>query len=132
MSHRKENSTNFINQSHLQKKSRLSELMLVLGKRWTTEILISIGEGNSRFSSIRFSLEHISDQTLASRLKVLERYQLVSKTRCTECVQIEYHLTRLGSRLLKIMRELKLFADDLLCVDRREGSAAEKVIMTGL
>ena len=79
MSVRKETSTNFHNQSFLEEKCALNELLYLLSKRWMTEVLFAIEEGNSRFSGMKESLEHISDHILAHRLKVLEQHGFIHK-----------------------------------------------------
>lgn len=68
---RKLSSTNYYNQAYLEDKCTLNELLYVLSKRWLTDVLFSIEEGNTRFSSIKEDLKHISDNILADRLKYL-------------------------------------------------------------
>ena len=56
MQERKTTSSNYINQSFLENKCALNELIYLLSKRWMTEVLFSIEDGNNRFSSIREDL----------------------------------------------------------------------------
>jgi len=112
MSERKLSSTNFYNQSFLEEKCALNELLYLLSKRWMTEVLFSIEEGNSLFNNLREDLEHISDHILADRLKHLEQHELVNKS----CIpgnppRTEYTLTSKGEELSEILGGLCDFAE---------------------
>ena len=112
MSERKLSSTNFYNQSFLEEKCALNELLYLLSKRWMTEVLFSIEEGNSRFNSLKEDLEHISDHILADRLRSLEQHELVHKN----CIpgnppRTEYPLTAKGEELSEILGGLCDFAE---------------------
>lgn len=112
MSERKLSSTNFYNQSFLEEKCALNELLYLLSKRWMTEVLFSIEEGNSRFNTLREDLEHISDHILADRLRNLEQHELVHKS----CIpgnppRTEYTLTGKGEELSEILGGLCDFAE---------------------
>lgn len=112
MAERKTSSTNYLNQSFLETKCALNELIYLLSKRWITEVLFSIEEGNNRFSSIKEDLEHISDHILADRLKLLEEYKLISKTHVAEVPpRIEYALTKTGEDLSGILDQLCKFGE---------------------
>lgn len=108
MKERKTNSTNYLNQSFLENKCPLNELIFFLSKRWTTDILFCIEEGNNRFSGIKEELKHISDHILSDRLKLLEKEGLISK-RYFNMVppKVEYSLTKWGEELSNLL--------DLLC-----------------
>jgi DNA-binding HxlR family transcriptional regulator len=112
MAERKTSSTNYINQSFLETKCALNELIYLLSKRWITEVLFSIEEGNSRFSSIKEDLEYISDHILADRLKLLEEYELISKRHVAELPpRIEYTLTPTGSELSELLDQMCKFGE---------------------
>src|SRR5688572_17276756 len=104
MSDRKTTSTNFLNQTFLETKCALNELIYLLSKRWTTEVLFSVEEGNSRFSSIKDDLKHISDHILADRLRLLEQNKFISKN-ITQDLQprAEYVLTETGRELSNLL-----------------------------
>ena len=111
MKERKTNSTNYLNQSFLENKCPLNELIFFLSKRWTTDILFCIEEGNNRFSGIKEELKHISDHILSDRLKLLEKEGLISK-RYFNMVppKVEYSLTSRGSELSNLLDMLCKFA----------------------
>src|SRR3989337_3934866 len=91
---RKTTSTNYINQSFLENKCPLNELLFLLSKRWITDVLFCIEEGNNRFSGIKEELKQISDHILADRLRVLEAAGLIAKeTFYVVPPKVEYSLT---------------------------------------
>ena len=114
MSERKTTSTNFLNQSFLETKCALNELIYLLSKRWTTEVLFSVEEGNNRFSSIKEDLEHISDHILADRLRLLEQNKFISK-KVFQDIQprAEYALTETGKELSDLLGNLCSFAEGI-------------------
>jgi DNA-binding HxlR family transcriptional regulator len=112
MAERKVSSTNYINQSFLETKCALNELIYLLSKRWITDVLFSIEEGNNRFSSIKEDLEFISDHILADRLRLLEEYKLISKNHVAELPpRIEYALTPTGDALSGLLDQLCKFSE---------------------
>jgi DNA-binding HxlR family transcriptional regulator len=111
MIERKTNSTNYLNQSFLENKCPLNELLFLLSKRWMTEVLFCIEEGNNRFSGIREELEHISDHILADRLKLLEKDGFISKQYFDGMPpKVEYSLTARGEELSGLLDSLCNFA----------------------
>jgi DNA-binding HxlR family transcriptional regulator len=112
MNERKESSTNFYNQSFLEEKCALNELINLLSKRWMTEVLFSIEEGNHHFSCLKEDLEHISDNILAVRLKLLHQHGLISKINVlNSSTRTEYSLTPKGKVLSDILGTLCDFAE---------------------
>jgi DNA-binding HxlR family transcriptional regulator len=112
MSERKPSSTNFYNQSFLEEKCALNELINLLSKRWMTEVLFSIEEGNNRFTALKEDLEHISDHILADRLKFLENHNLIHKDYLPgNPPRTEYILTNKGKELSGLLEGLCSFAE---------------------
>ncbi len=113
MAERKLNSTNFYNQAFLEDKCALNELINLLSKRWMTDVLFSIEEGNIRFSSLKEKLQHISDHILADRLKFLEQHELILKQYAPgNPPRAEYCLTNLGLELSSSLNGLCDFAEN--------------------
>ena len=113
MAERKLSSTNYHNQSFLEEKCALNELIYLLSKRWMTEVLFSIEEGNTRFTSLKEDLEHISDHILADRLKFLEQHELIHKSYVpANPPRTEYTLTCKGTELSQILEGLCNFAEN--------------------
>jgi len=112
MAERKLNSTNYHNQAFLEEKCALNELIYLLSKRWMTEVLFSIEEGNNRFTALKENLEHISDHILADRLKLLEQHELISKTYLPgNPPRTEYALTPVGTELSDLLDGLCHFSE---------------------
>jgi DNA-binding HxlR family transcriptional regulator len=114
MAERKLNSTNYLNQSFLEEKCELNELLYLLSKRWLCETLFSIEEGHSRFTSIKEDLQYISDHILSDRLRQLERYGLVTRQSLdTVPPRVEYTITEKGMELSAHLDRLCTFAGTL-------------------
>ncbi len=113
MATRKLNSTNYLNQAYLEEKCALNELLFLLSKRWITEILFCIEEGNNRFGGIREELEHISDQILADRLRLLETSGFLNRELFDEVPpRVQYSLTEKGAELCRLLEMLCNFAEN--------------------
>ena len=112
MAERKLSSTNYHNQAFLEEKCALTELINLLSKRWMTEVLFSIEEGNSRFTSLKENLEHISDHILADRLKALEQHGLINKYYMPgNPPRTAYTLTGKGTELSNLLDGMCKFAE---------------------
>jgi DNA-binding HxlR family transcriptional regulator len=112
MTERKQSSSNFYNQSFLEEKCALNELIYLLSKRWMTEVLFSIEEGNHRFTALKEDLEHISDHILADRLRSLEQRELIDKSYLPgNPPRTEYALTGKGAQLSDLLSGLCQFAE---------------------
>lgn len=113
MNERKANSTNYNNQLFLENRCSLNELLNLLSKRWVTDVLFCIEDGNTRYSGIKEELEHISDTILADRLRLLRKYGLISKENDQEIpLRVEYALTTSGSGLCVLLDELCQFGEN--------------------
>ncbi|RYZ83917.1 MAG: transcriptional regulator [Moraxellaceae bacterium] len=110
---RKTSSTNFQNQAYLEEKCALNELIYLLSKRWITEVLFSIEQGNNRFSSLKEDLRFISDNILADRLKLLEQHKLIRRNdhQSEQPARVEYSLTATGTSLSELLDGMCQFAE---------------------
>ena len=115
MTERKTSSTNYRNQSFLEEKCSLNELLDLVSKRWFTDVLFCIQEGNNRFKHIKDDLKFISDTILSDRLKLLERYGLITRTDFDEIPpKVEYALTDKGDELAALLEQMCEFSDILM------------------
>lgn len=113
MAERKLSSTNFQNQSFLEERCSLNELINLLSKRWMTEVMFSVEEGVSHFNGLKESLQHISDHILADRLKHLESNGLILKSYIPgNPPGTEYTLTDKGAELSILLDGLCKFAEE--------------------
>lgn len=118
MTGRKKSSSNYSNQVFLEERCSLNELINLLSKRWITEVLLSIEEGNNRFTTLKTDLRFISDNILADRLKLLEECQFISKESFTEIPpRVEYTLTTTGEELTQLLETLCTFSDKNMNAD---------------
>jgi DNA-binding HxlR family transcriptional regulator len=112
MTGRKTSSSNYSNQVFLEERCKLNELINLLSKRWITEVLFSIEEGNNRFTTLKTELKPISDNILADRLKSLEEHQFISKESFNEIPpRVEYTLTPAGQELTRLLETLCNFSE---------------------
>ncbi len=112
MTVRKTSSSNYSNQVFLEERCALNELIGLLSKRWITEVLFSIEEGNNRFTTLKADLKLISDNILADRLKALEENQFISKVSFPEIPpRVEYTLTAAGHELARLLGTLCDFSE---------------------
>ncbi|HXD76597.1 MAG TPA: helix-turn-helix domain-containing protein [Puia sp.] len=115
MTERKTTSTNYRNQSFLEEKCSLNELLDLVSKRWFSDVLFCIQEGNNRFKLIKDDLKYISDTILSDRLKLLERYTLISRMDFDEIPpKVEYSLTEKGEELVELLEKMCAFSDILM------------------
>lgn len=115
MTERKTSSTNFRNQSFLEEKCSLNELLDLVSKRWFSDVLFCIEEGNNRFKLIKDDLKYISDTILSDRLKLLEKYSLINRLDFDEIPpKVEYSLTEKGEELVELLEKMCSFSDTLM------------------
>ena len=115
MSERKTTSTNYRNQSFLEEKCALNELLDLVSKRWFTDVLFCIEEGNNRFKLIKDDLKYISDTILSDRLKLLEKYGLITRMDFEEIPpKVEYSLTEKGEELSQLLDLMCTFSESVI------------------
>jgi DNA-binding HxlR family transcriptional regulator len=128
MTERKTSSTNYRNQSFLEEKCRLNELLDLVSKRWFSDVLFCIQEGNNRFKLIKDDLKYISDTILSDRLKLLERYNLINRMDFDEIPpKVEYSLTDKGDELIQLLELMCEFSETLIGKNVARASAAAAV-----
>jgi DNA-binding HxlR family transcriptional regulator len=128
MTERKTSSTNYRNQSFLEEKCRLNELLDLVSKRWFSDVLFCIQEGNNRFKLIKDDLKYISDTILSDRLKLLERYNLINRMDFDEIPpKVEYSLTDKGDELIQLLELMCEFSETLIGKNVVRASAAAAV-----
>lgn len=79
----------------------------ILSKKWTMVIIRDLITGERRYSELEKSLVGISPKTLSTRLRELEKMQIIS--RCERERVTYYKLTGIGMQLEKIIRDLDTF-----------------------
>lgn len=84
----------------------------IIGKKFTVLILRDmLFQNEKRFNEFLHSVEGINPNTLATRLREMERNGLVERRIFHESpVRIEYHLTEKGKDLLPILEQVSAFS----------------------
>lgn len=91
---------------------RFSGVIELIGKRWSSGILLAVWQGATRFSEIIARVDGLSDRMLAQRAKELEASGLLSRQVIpTTPVQIRYELTERGEDLLRSLQPLVAWED---------------------
>lgn len=63
-----------------EKIQAIQDTMYVLGGKWKLSIILSIYEGNNRFTDISKSIPKITNRVLSKELKHLEENLLIKRT----------------------------------------------------
>ncbi|MBP6013460.1 MAG: helix-turn-helix transcriptional regulator [Alphaproteobacteria bacterium] len=83
----------------------------MFGDRWTLLLLRDLSKGMKNFREFAASNEGVATNILASRLKLLERFSIVTRhIDPTNRRQVVYKLTQKGLDLTPIMLELTLWS----------------------
>ncbi|MDI3299296.1 MAG: helix-turn-helix domain-containing protein [Bacillota bacterium] len=95
---------------------RFRRAAVLLGRRWTAEIIARLLAGPHRFREIRRGVPGLSDRLLSQRLKELEEEGLVVRRvdASARPVQVAYALTDRGRQLVGAVDALHQWAHDWL------------------
>jgi DNA-binding HxlR family transcriptional regulator len=86
---------------------RASSVMELVGRRWSSGILLALARGATRFSEVVLLVDGLSDRMLSVRLKELEHADLVRRdVEPTTPVTVLYGLTPRGRDLLAALQPL--------------------------
>jgi DNA-binding HxlR family transcriptional regulator len=90
---------------------RFQSSVELVGKRWSSGIMLAIARGNHRFTEIIAMVPGLSDRLLAQRVKELEAAGMIERTVISSTpVQVRYRLTERGSELLESLQPLMAWA----------------------
>jgi DNA-binding HxlR family transcriptional regulator len=86
---------------------RLAAVMEIVGKRWSSGILLALGMGAERYTEIERRVQGLSGRMLTVRLRELEEAGLVERTvEPTTPVSVRYHLSERGMELLRSLQPM--------------------------
>ena len=86
---------------------RASSVVELVGRRWSSGILLALARGAARFSEVILLVDGLSDRMLSVRLKALEHAGLVQRlVEPTVPVTVHYRLTPRGRDLLSSLQPL--------------------------
>lgn len=84
-----------------------SEILEVVGQRWSPSILLTLARGADRFSEIAALVPGLSARMLTVRLQQLETADLVERTVTpTTPVSVRYRLTARGDDLITALQPI--------------------------
>lgn len=87
-------------------------VMKVIGDYWTMSIIKAIGSQSRRFCEIERLLGDSNPVTLTSRLKKLESFGLITRTKAPDDkISVLYALTPQGKELVPIAKKIEQFAE---------------------
>jgi DNA-binding HxlR family transcriptional regulator len=86
---------------------RFQSSIELVGKRWSSGILLAVAQGATRFTEIIAAVSGLSDRLLAQRIKELQTAGLLEREVIpTTPVQVRYHLTTRGADLMRALQPL--------------------------
>ena len=87
---------------------RATSIVELVGRRWSSGIMLAMSRGATRFSEIVLTVEGLSDRMLAVRLRELEHAGLVDRVvEPTVPVSVRYRLSARGRDLLASLQPLQ-------------------------
>jgi DNA-binding HxlR family transcriptional regulator len=90
---------------------RFQSSVELIGKRWSSAIMLAIARGAHRFTEIIAAVPGLSDRLLAQRVKELESAGMLERQVIASTpVQVRYRLTARGADLLASLQPLMLWA----------------------
>ena len=91
---------------------RIREILERVGDKWSLQVIFHLGGGPQRFTSLKRSIDGVSQRMLTVTLRGLERDGIVSRTMYPVIPpRVEYALTPLGATLLDAAGTLVSWAD---------------------
>jgi DNA-binding HxlR family transcriptional regulator len=91
---------------------RIREILERVGDKWSLQVIFHLGDGPQRFTSLKRSVDGVSQRMLTVTLRGLERDGIVSRTMYPVIPpRVEYALTPLGATLLDAAGTLVSWAD---------------------
>jgi DNA-binding HxlR family transcriptional regulator len=88
------------------------QLLDRIGDKWSVLILLSLGDGAMRFSTLKRRIDGISQKMLSQALKALERDGLISRAvEPTVPITVSYAVTPLGAELLGTLQSIINWAE---------------------
>ena len=91
---------------------RIREILERVGDKWSLQVIFHLGDGPQRFTSLKRSIDGVSQRMLTVTLRGLERDGIVSRTMYPVIPpRVEYALTPLGATLLDAAGALVSWAD---------------------
>jgi DNA-binding HxlR family transcriptional regulator len=89
-----------------------------IGGTWKMPVLLALRHGAVRYTVLKQSVKHISDKMLYSVLRDLEKKGMISRKVYSEKPpRVEYKLTPLGKKSMKVIDTLQRFGIHLMKIN---------------
>lgn len=90
-----------------EKKGCVQAAAMILGAKWTPQLLYAMYHGINRFCEMQKEVGGINPRTLSARLDELERAGIIQKATYAEVPpRVEYMLTEKGVALVPILEQM--------------------------
>ncbi len=95
--------------------SPLELAMAFIGGTWKMPILLALRKGKLRYGELKSTIPHITDKMLYSQLRELEKKGMIERKVYKEKPpRVDYYLTSLGKRSMKVIDALNTFGEHLM------------------
>lgn len=92
--------------------------MAFIGGTWKMPILLVLRKGKLRYGELKNNIPHITDKMLYSQLRELEKKGMIERKIYKEKPpRVDYYLTPLGKRSIKVIDTLNKFGEHLMEVN---------------
>ena len=92
--------------------------MAFIGGTWKMPILLALRKGKLRYGELKSNIPHITDKMLYSQLRELEKKGMIERKLYKEKPpRVDYFLTPLGKRSIKVIDTLNKFGEHLMIVN---------------
>ena len=89
--------------------------MAFIGGTWKMPILLAIHKDKLRYGELKSNIPHITDKMLYSQLRELEKKGMIERKVYKEKPpRVDYYLTSLGKRSMKVIDALSTFGEHLM------------------
>ncbi len=91
---------------------RFHTCVTIFGDAWILLIIAALQGGDKRFGELSQQVPNINPATLSNRLKKLEAYQMVTRTKAAnDKLAVTYSLTWAGRDMRPLLEEMSRFSD---------------------
>jgi DNA-binding HxlR family transcriptional regulator len=106
------NMINTTDDSNPRSPCPIARTLDIVGDKWTLLVIRDLFLGKTTYGEFQQSYEKIPSNILAERLKRLERYEIIKKTKYQERpVRYAYTLTTAGKTLWPLMKEIMVWGN---------------------
>ena len=88
---------------------------VLLQGKWAMLMMHHISEGPIRFNELKRRLPKMTNATLSTQLKKLEKYGMIQRKSYNEMpLRVEYSLTETGEKFRKVLDSIEVFGNEYI------------------